>query len=178
MTMNTTGYRYGLPSARNCSSSEIRVPHDGGQRGGSFIEVAVMLPIFLVLLLGIIDFARAYYLAIEVSNAARAGAQYGYQNSTTMKDTTGIRNAAGNDAPAAKSLPGWTVTSEWRCMCSDGTNLSSANSCTTRSCSGGTHQVNYLKVNTSVTYTLWFPLLGMLPASIPLSGQATMWAGE
>jgi Flp pilus assembly protein TadG len=135
-----------------------------------------MLPIFLVLLLGIIDFARGYYLAIEVANAARAGAQYGYQSIATMNDTAGIKTAAGNDAPAAKALAGWTVTPTWGCMCSDGTSLLAR--CTTpRTCSGGTRQVNYVDVRTSVTYVPWFPWPG-IPASIPLSGQSTMWAGQ
>jgi Flp pilus assembly protein TadG len=52
--------------------------NDNGQ---SLIEVALALPVLLVLLLGVVDGARAYYYAGALSNAAREGANYAARNS-------------------------------------------------------------------------------------------------
>jgi len=46
-------------------------------RGAALVEVVVALPILVVLLVGTADFARVFYAAIELTNAARAGAQFG-----------------------------------------------------------------------------------------------------
>ena len=44
-------------------------------------------------MLGTVDFEHAFYLAIEVAGAARAGASFGSQN---PNDTTGIQTSAQN----------------------------------------------------------------------------------
>jgi len=49
----------------------------GGSRGQSLIELALTLPLILLLFLGIMDLARAFLIYSEVSNAAREGARYG-----------------------------------------------------------------------------------------------------
>jgi Flp pilus assembly protein TadG len=48
--------------------------------GQSFIELALALPILLLLLLGLADFGRAFYYTSIISNAAKAGAAYLSQN--------------------------------------------------------------------------------------------------
>lgn len=53
---------------------------EGGQ---SLVETALMLPILLLLLVGIVDFGRAFYAYIAVTNAAREGARYAVEHSTT-----------------------------------------------------------------------------------------------
>ncbi len=45
------------------------------QRGQSLVEVALVLPILLVILLGIFDFGRAVFAFNTVSNAAREAAR-------------------------------------------------------------------------------------------------------
>ena len=62
------------------------------------MEVALLLPLLLLLAMGVVDFGQLFHLAIEVSNAARAGAQYGYQSSATQVDTPGMIAAAEDDA--------------------------------------------------------------------------------
>ena len=56
-----------------------------GEEGSSLVEVALVLPMMLLLLVGSVDFGRGYYAAMEVSSAANAGACYGVQEPT---DTT------------------------------------------------------------------------------------------
>ena len=51
--------------------------------GQSLVELALTVPILLLLLLGAAELARVAYAAIEVSNAAEAAVRYGAQNSTT-----------------------------------------------------------------------------------------------
>jgi Flp pilus assembly protein TadG len=53
------------------------------------IEFALIMPMFTLLLAGAADFARFAYASIEVSNAARAGVQYGMQILNTALDLTG-----------------------------------------------------------------------------------------
>jgi Flp pilus assembly protein TadG len=59
-----------------------------GERGSSLIELALILPVLLLMLVGSIDFGRAFFVAIEVSSAAEAGVDYGIQQAA---DTSGCR---------------------------------------------------------------------------------------
>ncbi len=143
--------------------------HCRKDEGSSMVELALVMPTLMLVLLAAIDFSRAYYLAIEVSGAAHAGAEYGSQNVT---DITGIKAAATSDAP---DVPGLTVsTPTYGCECSDGTK--SSTSCTTEpSC---TYNVVYwVKVSASATYTPVFPWPG-IPASINIAQTATMRSGS
>jgi hypothetical protein len=49
-------------------------------RGQSLVEFALILPIFLILLLGILDFGRAIAAYNSVSNGARSGARVAIVN--------------------------------------------------------------------------------------------------
>jgi Flp pilus assembly protein TadG len=127
-----------------------------------------MLPFLTLLLLGVIDFGRAYYVNVEVSNAAYTGALYGTQNHS---DTTGMQNAATGDAP---DVAGITATATYGCECSDGSNVVA--SCSTQpTCS--VNVVNYVQVTTSATYRTMFPWPG-IPSSLALQGSAKLRAGQ
>lgn len=47
-----------------------------GVRGQSLVELALVLPVMVLLLAGGTDLARAYFVGIEMTDAARAGALY------------------------------------------------------------------------------------------------------
>jgi Flp pilus assembly protein TadG len=51
------------------------------EHGGALLELAVAVPIMLLLAVGAADYARVYYSGVTVANAAFAGAFYGV---TTM----------------------------------------------------------------------------------------------
>jgi hypothetical protein len=114
--------------------------------------------------MGVADFGRAYYLAIEVAGAAHAGAVYGAQNIT---DTTGMQNAAKLNAP---DVSGLAATGTWGCECSDGT-ASSASCTITPTCS--VNVVYYAKVIATVTYHPIMPWKG-INSSMVLTGSTTM----
>jgi Flp pilus assembly protein TadG len=135
-----------------------------GNRGQSLVETAFMLPILLTILFSAVELARVAYVGIQVSNAAKAGAQYGAQNGYTAADTTGISTAAASDA---MGLSGLTTTSSYTCACSDGTTSTCANT----DCSSS-HIVQTLTVKTQATITPLIHYPGF-PASYTLKGHAT-----
>lgn len=61
------------------------------ERGQALVEFAIVLPMLLLLLLGIVDFARAWNVFEVLTDAARAGARVAVvdQPSTTEQD---VRN--------------------------------------------------------------------------------------
>jgi len=133
--------------------------------GASVVEVALLMPVLLLMLVGAVDFGQAYYSAIEVEAAAEAGALYGTQQPT---DTAGMQAAAILDAP---DVTGLTATATYGCQCSDGTGVSLNCSSAPTNCSSNV--VNYVQVSTSATYTAILRFPG-IPITIPLSSVVRM----
>lgn len=91
------------------------------ESGQSLVEMALSLPLLVLLLLGTVELAQVCYGAIAVSNAAKAAAQYAAQNSTTaaqnptavaytllaaQRDTGSVPGLAGPlDMPVATTMP-------------------------------------------------------------------------
>jgi Flp pilus assembly protein TadG len=142
------------------------------EAGSSLIELALLLPVLFLLLLAVVDFGRAYYLAIEVSQAAHTAALYGSQNPT---DTTGMQNAAVADAPDVPNFTTSSVTATYGCECADGSLPVSG--CTTNPSCGALNVVDYVQVNTSTSYSALFPYPG-IPSPLTLRGSARMRAGQ
>jgi hypothetical protein len=65
-----------------------------GERGQALVEFALILPILLILLLGILDFGRAVAAYNSVSNGARSGARVAIVN----QDLDAIRDAVEAEA--------------------------------------------------------------------------------
>ena len=136
--------------------------------GQSLVELALVVPIFSVLLAGAADFARLAYAGIEVSSGARAGVQYGAQNRITALDIAGMKKAATNDA---SDVPSLVATASNSCVCSNGTTITCANATTT--CVAPARTIQYVQVNTSAAVSTLFQFPGV-PATYTLQGQATM----
>lgn len=59
------------------------------------MEFALLLPIILLLVLGVVDFGRFFYTKMALTNAAREGANYlAYYPSDTTYYITAIKNEA------------------------------------------------------------------------------------
>ncbi|HEY6130142.1 MAG TPA: TadE/TadG family type IV pilus assembly protein [Candidatus Acidoferrum sp.] len=85
-------------SRKSVISEQQRSPRaNWPQSGQTLFEMAMILPIMLALLLGVIEVGRYTYVAILVGNAARAGAEYGMQGHGNSSDGPGITLAAQND---------------------------------------------------------------------------------
>jgi Flp pilus assembly protein TadG len=155
-----------------CKELITRLLH--GDAGQSLVEIALTLPMLIALLVGAAEFASVAYVAIEVSNAAKAAVAYGAQNPTTVADTTGIQNAAILDANNI-TLTSSDVTVSTAGVCSSGAACTGANStCTNTDCqtNAGDHIETILTVGTSYTFKPAVHLPG-LPASYTLRGHAT-----
>jgi Flp pilus assembly protein TadG len=133
------------------------------ESGQALVEMSVVGSLLVLLFLGVTEFGKVVYSSIEVSNSAKAGAQYGAQNGTTATDSTGIQNAA---KAAASDLSALTATSSFACVCSDGT----SSTCQNSDCSNS-HIEESVTVNTTVTVTPLIRLPG-LPASFTVTGKA------
>lgn len=98
-------------------------------RASAAVEMALVLPVLLFLLMGMIDFGRAYNAQIQLSAAAREGVRLASLNTTgsSTDSTFGIvavasrvTSAAGGVAPftgyVAGSCPSPTSTSSTACI--------------------------------------------------------------
>jgi len=139
--------------------------HGGRTRGQASVELALSLPLLLMMFLLVVEMGRAFYIAISVSNAARAGVQYGSQNLSTAADNAGMEAAAASNAP---NIVGMTATATHFCQCANG----SASTCLSTDCSGN-HRLLYTQVNTSAPYTPLVNFMGILP-SMTVPGKAVM----
>ena len=134
-------------------------------RGQASVELALSLPLLLMMFLVVVETGRAFYIAISLANAARAGVQYGAQNLSTAADNAGMQTAATNDAP---NLTGMTAVATHFCKCSDGT----ASTC--RATDGAaSHRLLYTQVTTSAQYTPLITFMGIMP-SMTVPGKAVM----
>lgn len=135
--------------------------------GASFVELALVLPIFLLMLIPVVDIGRGFYASIEVSSAAHSGAIYGLENPS---DTAGMIQAA---KAGASNLSNVTATATYGCECSDGT--SPVASCaTTPTCTY--NYVTYVDVAVTSTYSTAFGYPG-LPSSMNITREFRLRAG-
>jgi Flp pilus assembly protein TadG len=58
-----------------------------GRAGQSLVEMAMVLPLLAFLTFGLLDFGRAYYFQVSVTNAAREGARVAILNRYTGPKT-------------------------------------------------------------------------------------------
>jgi Flp pilus assembly protein TadG len=155
------------------------------QRGQAMMELAVALPLLMIVIAGAVDFGTGCYIAIEVTSAARSGAQYGVQNGATMIDITGMELAAKNEAQNISSactttagktcwVTGYPLAT-YGCECADGTGVTPSTT-VCASCSAGNHFVNYVSVVTQATYKPMIPWPG-ISSSYTFNGNAKLRLG-
>ena len=157
----------------------MKVPRNS-EAGGALIELALVLPVLVLVFVGTIDFGRVFYASQSLTNAARAGVQYGAHTPARSADIAGMENTA----EAASSSPGITAAASRLCQCATDTGTfsatsPSANDCTTpaaTACPGG-HRVITVTVTTTKTFNTL--MTGGLPSflqSLALTRTATMRA--
>ena len=136
--------------------------------GGAIVELAFITPIFCLMFIGAAEFSRLAYFAIEISNAAHAGAAYGAQNHATASDAAGMRQAAINDAA---NVSGMTASATHVCVCTNGTAITCANAIT--SCVSPARIYEDVIVTTTATIDPIFHYPGV-PTTFTMNGNATM----
>jgi Flp pilus assembly protein TadG len=89
------------------------VHHGASERGAAMIEFALLLPMLIMLVFGIITFGRAYFAKVELASAVREGARaaaLGKSNgeavSATVTAGSGLGISSGNVQVVASCPPG------------------------------------------------------------------------
>ena len=147
------------------------------ESGSALVELALALPLLVLVLISTIDFSRVFYVSIALTNAARAGAQYGSYSVAQSGATATMQTTA----TGATNLTGVTANASRTCQCAtdDGTfsaTSPTANDCTsaeTTSCPSK-HLVITVTVTTSKTFTTIMNQFPGIPSSISLTRTATM----
>ena len=136
--------------------------------GGSFVELALILPMFLLIFVPAVDIGRLFYVSIEVASAAQAGAAYGIQNPT---DATGMQSAS---TAGASNLLKVSATATYGCECSDGSSASASCAAVPATCTY--NYVNYVDVVATAPYSTTFTYPG-LPSSMNISREIRLRVG-
>ena len=124
--------------------------------GGALVELALVLPVLILVFVGTVDFGRVFYASQSLNNAARAGAQYGAASPARSGDFAGMEATA----VAATNTPGVSASATRLCQCATDAGAfyptaPSANTCNApvaTSCPGG-HLVVTVTVTTTKTFT-------------------------
>jgi Flp pilus assembly protein TadG len=157
------------------------------QRGSVLMEMAVLLPVVLLLLLGSVDFARGWVHANAAANAAHAGAQFGAQSKSHAKNAAAIEAVVMRDLEASSMLKAITnadgtvvntgqfsVETENYCICDNGTEVD----CDVKgSCGAGATNSSqiHIRVRVNSTFETLFDYPG-IPAQIRIDRQASLRA--
>jgi Flp pilus assembly protein TadG len=77
-------------------TSRIGLARRHGERGTTLVELALTLPILVLLVFGSLDLGRAVYIRASLANAARDGARFGSVDpqNTTCIQATAMRNVS------------------------------------------------------------------------------------
>lgn len=121
---------------------------DDSERGAAAVEFAILLPLLLMLVLGTIEFGRAYNAQITLTNAARDGVRV----MAIANDPAGAKTAAKNAAASVSTtIPDGDVT------------------LSTTACSTGTQVTLTIKYNLSTITGIAGPF--------PMTGKGVMLCG-
>ena len=142
-----------------------RLSRRTGGRGQSMVELAMALPLMILMLLAAVDMGRLLFMAITANSAARAGVQYGAQSVITASDTNGMVNAALQDGKDVSNL---SATANYYCKCPDG---STPKSCGDNVCASG-DQIIYVNVVTTAQFTPMTKIPG-IPSPLTISANVT-----
>jgi Flp pilus assembly protein TadG len=90
---------------RRLAASLARSPRLGDSRGVAAVEFALILPVFGVLLAGVVDLGNVLYMRFRLDSAVAAAADYVEVNASSVSSTGGA-TLASNAATIAQSSQG------------------------------------------------------------------------
>jgi Flp pilus assembly protein TadG len=146
-----------------------RIRHGGlfNSRGTAAVEFALVAPILILMLVGILDFGTAYWEKTAVDDAAWAGAVYAAVNGYSG-NSSGISGAM-TSASGLTSITASVGSAFYGCPTSTGITTASSSS---TSCSSGGSARTYLPVTASAQYKLLLSYPGF-PSTLTLTSTAT-----
>lgn len=131
--------------------------------GGAAVELAVVFPILVLLIIGVVDYGRVFYTSITVANAARAGAEWGAHNPFLATDTVEMKNRAQADGQEAGTL---IKSARYYCQCGGVPN----GTCSV--CGSGAAPEVFVEVTASKTVNMLLPYPG-IPNNFSITRKAT-----
>jgi len=145
----------------------------GRQDGNALIEVALLLPIIILMMLAVLDYGVLLNWDLRVADSARSAAEAatfrGFAANTALAQLVGTSSTAG--------IPNYSITAVNYCTCANGVGTAS---CSNHSSCGGYGIPNqYMKVTASATLPLLFGIKGF-PLNIKVTSVAiarTAWTG-
>lgn len=135
-------------------------------RGQAAVEFALIVPVFVLLLLGIFDLGRAVYASSTLNNAAREGTRQGIVDQTAAH----IRSRAAGHA-VALGLADANVQVEFRNKEDSGGCAYLTNADTTDDAFVSTCLV---RVRVNYTFTAVTPVIGNIVGAFAMNGESTM----
>ncbi len=132
------------------------------RRGVVAVEFALVLPILVLAVVGLIEFGLAVNEKMRLVSAARAGAQYGY---TTSTDTAAVTQAVTDAAGIANKIDVSVVPS---CGCADGSTVACD-----ASCGDGSQLLSYVTVTVTESWPMIFQFPGFTDP-LTLTGTSIM----
>jgi Flp pilus assembly protein TadG len=140
------------------------------ERGTSLIEFAFTAPIFVLLLVGLIDVGRYTYYAILATHAARSGVQYAAQNLTTAEDaSTNGPNTTGAALADAQKISNFHAIASVVCTAGGANSPCPANNTNTEPPSNLTY---FVRVQVTGTFSPLISYAGF--GSIPITATSVM----
>lgn len=131
-----------------------------GEKGAAAVEFALIVPIFLVLVLGIFEFGRAFNIQVSLSEAAREAARYAAINyADAGYSDADAQNAGVEAAPSVDLDPDDVELAYDAGACSPGDNVS-------------------VTVTFNTTYLTGLPgLIPGMPTDLSISSRGVMRCG-
>ncbi|MGH8011621.1 MAG: TadE/TadG family type IV pilus assembly protein [Candidatus Binataceae bacterium] len=143
------------------------VPFGSAKNGQAAVELALLLPLLLMLLLAAADFGRLFYMSIELDSAARAGAQYGSRSVITAADINGMESAVRLDGSNIAGIK--PLASQCTCVTPAPARITACPADYCRSDDDAT----FVKVTASAVFNTLVRYPG-IPSSVALNGVAIM----
>ena len=141
-------------------------PRNYGQRGSAMLEFAIMAPMMIMVMFGVMDFSRIFYYGDIAAGAARAGTEYALLSTANAGNTAGMQTAATNDAsPNTTSAQNFTATATTFCQ--------TAGTTSTVPCSSSGTLWKYAQVSTTLQFTAIFKY-NPLPNTVTVAGNSTV----
>jgi Flp pilus assembly protein TadG len=144
----------------------VRLARD--ERGASLIELALVMPFFAALVVGVVDLSRAYSAKLQLEQAAYRAIEKVQQYQTTES----TYNTLQSEAATAAGVPTSNVTIDYWLEC-DGVRQSTYDT----SCSGGT-QARWISVDVQNKFSPMFTTRAWPNANsdgtITLHGKASL----
>lgn len=139
-----------------------RMHEDGTDSGQAMVELALTMPILVIMLLAAVQLGIVAYASIEVANSAKAAAQYGAQNPGTSTDTATMQSLAVKEAADYGITLNTPITATRSAGCAKSGTVTAGGTLTCTSTGG--YVVQTLTISTSARVTPKFHLPGLGPS--------------